>query len=292
MNRPELPWDIAVVGLGINAVHQTSREVEETIRRCRQTFVIDVSLGVVDYLKTLCPSVTDLMPKYSTETHRRLIYRRMASEVVAAATQNAPVCFATYGHPKTYCHPTTLIQRTARVLGLKVEVLAGISSLDTLLIDLDIDPGVDGLQVYDATDVVVRRRPLQTDVSCVIMQAPIVLEAYNRRGAPAIDNLRLLQNYLAEFYPLTHDVVLVISKTHPLLESIRQSIPLGKLASSLATRQGSLIGTLFIPPLKHREVMDQKLADRMKLPGRKGVARPGTTIPRRSGRPPIGPRDE
>src|SRR5215218_7416757 len=127
-----LPYDIAIVGLGITGAHQITREVEETVRRCTRTFVSDASVGVIDYLKTLCPEVTDLMPMYAAGTHRRLIYRRMASVVVAAAMEKSPVCFAAYGHPKMFCHPTTLIQRGARVLGLKVEVLPGISSLDTL----------------------------------------------------------------------------------------------------------------------------------------------------------------
>ncbi|HEV2834369.1 MAG TPA: SAM-dependent methyltransferase, partial [Pyrinomonadaceae bacterium] len=178
-NTNRVPYDIAVVGLGMTGTHQITREAEETIRRSRQTFVIDMAVSVLDYLKTLCPDVVDLRRAQKPGVHRRLTYRRMASIVIDAAIEKPPVCFATYGHPKMYCHPTTLIQRAATVLGLKVVVLPGVSSLDTLLIDLNLDPGFDGLQVYDATDLVVRGRPLQNDVSCVIMQAPIVLEPFN-----------------------------------------------------------------------------------------------------------------
>ena len=283
-----LPFDIAAVGLGITGIHHITREVEATIRRCRQTFVIDTAIGVVDYLKTLCPEVIDLMPSYKLGSHRRLIYRNMASVVVAAAIENPPVCFATYGHPKVYCHPTTLIQRAARVLDLKVVVLAGISSLDTLFVDLGLDPGFDGLQVYDATDVVVRRRPLQNDVSCVILQAPIVLEPYSREGAAGKGNLILLQNYLLEFYPADHDVILVMSKTHPLLQSITQKVPLGKLV--MAMQQGSGLGTLFIPPVRHREVARPELADRMKVPSSSSPGRGEDKPRKRGGRPEIGPQ--
>jgi uncharacterized protein YabN with tetrapyrrole methylase and pyrophosphatase domain len=287
-----LPYDIAVVGLGITGTHQITREVEETIRRSRQTFVIDMAVSVIDYLKTLCPDVVDLMHAQKVGSHRRLIYRRMASTVIAAALEKPPVCFATYGHPKMYCHPTTLIQRAARVLDLKVEVFPGVSSLDTLLVDLNVDPGFDGLQVYDATDLIVRRRPLQNDVSCVIMQAPIVLEAFNNGKPPKRDNLQLLQNYLLEFYPPDQKVVIVISKTHPLVEPVTQKLELGNLATAL--QKGLLVGTLFIPPVKHRDVVDQKLADKMKIPD----AKPGSTPtkPRRKkpgkryGKPKIGPQ--
>lgn len=281
MSSDKLPYDIAVVGLGIVGTHQITREVEETIRRCRQTFVIDTALGVVTYLRTLSPKVTSLVSTYGEGMHRRLIYRKMASMVVAAAREEAPVCFATYGHPKIYCHPSTLIQRAAKVLNLRTAVFAGVSSIDVLFADLGVDPGFDGLQMYDATDLVVRRRPLQTDVSCVIMQAPVVLQPYNKPGLPGLDNLRALQNYLLEFYPAEHNAVLATSRTHPLLESIRQKIPLGKLALSL--QQSSNLATLFIPPVKHREVADRSLAAKLALPAR-------TTAPHRPGRPRIGPQ--
>src|SRR5207253_4491631 len=76
-----VPYDIAVVGLGIVGSHQITREAEETIRRSTETFVIDSAVGVVDYLRTLCPKVTDLMSIYEFGVHRRLIYRQMASVV-------------------------------------------------------------------------------------------------------------------------------------------------------------------------------------------------------------------
>jgi uncharacterized protein YabN with tetrapyrrole methylase and pyrophosphatase domain len=285
-NNP-LPCDIAIVGLGIVGTHQITREVQETIQRCMHTFVTDTAAGVLDYLKTLCPEVTDLTSVYEIGSHRIKIYRRMASEVVASALENPPVCFASYGHPNIYCYPTILIQRAATVLNLKTMVLPGISSIDTLLTDLGIDPGFHGLQIYDASDLVIRRRPLQNDVGCVILQAPIVLEAYNRPKAPRGENLMLLQNYLLEFYPAEHKAAFVISRTHPLLQTHTQKIPIGRLAAAL--EHGSNVGTLYIPPVRQREVAEIHLADRMKLPDTNSEA-PSTKLPKRSGRPTIGPQ--
>jgi uncharacterized protein YabN with tetrapyrrole methylase and pyrophosphatase domain len=282
-----LPYDIAVVGLGITGIHQITRESEETIKRCTETFVIDTAVGVLDYLKTLSPKITDLMALYTLGSHRRQIYRRMASEVVAAAMENPTVCFAAYGHPKMYCYPTTLIQRSAKLLNLKVQVFPGISCVDTLLVDLNLDPGLEGLQIYDATDLIVRRRPLQTDVSCIIMQAPIVLEAYNRQGTLSLENLTLLQNYLLEFYPADHKVVIDLSKTHPLLEPTTQKIALGNLAAVLC--RSSTMGTLFIPPAHHREVANRELAAKLSPPPLRPIAQQPTKSPR-SGRPKIGPQ--
>ncbi|GII00052.1 SAM-dependent methyltransferase [Planobispora takensis] len=281
-----LPWDIAVVGLGIRGIHQMTREVEETVRRCAKTFVTDMALGVVDHLRTLCPEVVDLSSAYRPGNHRVLIYRQMAAQVVTAALESPPVCFASYGHPKVYCYPTTLIQRAARVLDLKVTVLPGISSLDSLLVDLNLDPALDGLQVYEATDLVVRERPLQTDAPCVLLQAPIVLDAFNSGGVPRVDDVGRVQEYLLRFYPPDHWVTLLVSAVHPLLEPIRKGVRVADLTRAL--RQAPTVSTLYIPPVGSRPVADRELAERMRLPDTGN----GNGPPRRPGRPPIGPRAE
>ncbi|WP_048709744.1 SAM-dependent methyltransferase [Microvirga massiliensis] len=280
--KERLRCDIAIVGLGIAGLHQLTRQVEETIRRCTQVFVADTGTGMVEYLKSLGPDVVDLSTPDEARKHRVLSYRRMATEVVAAATAHAPVCFATYGHPTMFCYPTTLIQRAAIVLDLKVEVLPGISFLDTLLCDLGVDPGFDGLQLYEATDLLVRRRPLQPDVACIITQAPMVANPYSHPGERKLESLRLLQDYLLAFYPPSHEVVLATSAPHPLLEPLIQPIALGALAAALLP--STQLGTLFIPPTVHRPVADEALADRMRL-----VPLTDRVPPRRPNRPPIGP---
>ncbi|MBT0769067.1 hypothetical protein KIH74_09030 [Kineosporia sp. J2-2] len=285
----QLPCDIAVVGLGIAGVHHLTKEVEETIRRCTKTFVADTGTGMLEYLGGLGTEVVDLTQPREVGEHRILIYRRIAAEVVAAAKAGGPVCFATYGHPTMYCYPTTLIQRAALVLNLSVTVLPGVSFLDTLLCDLGVDPGFDGLQMYEASDLVVRRRPLQADVPCVITQAPMTLDAYNRRGSRALDNLRLLQRHLLGTYPADHEVLLVTSKPHPLLEPLIQPVPLGSLAAALLP--ATQLGTLFIPALHRREIADRELAARMQiLDGPRTARVTSGAPPSRPGRPPIGPQ--
>jgi len=278
-------FDIALVGIGLVGAHQVTREAEETLSRCRRLFVTDVAVGVLEYLKSLGPEVISLAPKRATDKHRILIYRDMASEVVNAALDEAPVAFVTYGHPLFYCYPSTLIERAAQVLDLKTRVIAGISSLDLILADLGIDPGSDGLQVYEATDVVIRRRAIQDDVTCVLFQAPIALESLNRPGHRKPEDLRLLQDHLLKYYPPGHVASFVTLRIHPLLDSIVQKVALKDLAGLL--ERGSNIGTLVIPPVKPREIAEHDLAERMRIDRTAGTER-------RPNRPPIGrkPRAE
>lgn len=258
----QLPFDIAIVGMGITGVHQLTREGEETIRRCARTFVAEAGPGVVDFVRTLSPETIDLKDHFRPGTHRLEIYRSIASEIVAAAVKSPPVCFATYGHPTMYSYPTVLVRRAAAILDLRVSILPGISFLDTLLVDLGLDPGFDGLQVYEATDLLVRRRPLQPDVGCVIAQAPVVGEPGTRDASSNTPNLVRLQEYLLTFYPADHQVVVVVSKSHPLLAPLRHATRLSMLAADLAS--GPATATMYIPPVERRAIADQELADRMR----------------------------
>jgi hypothetical protein len=282
-----LPYDIAIVGLGLKGVYQLTREVEEALRRCQEVFVIDAAVGALDYLNGLCPKVTDLYDEYRPGEHRIPIYRRMASAVIARALDHPPVAFATYGHPKVGCYPSTLIDLGARIFDLRVAVLPGVSAIDTLLVDLKLDPAMDGLQIYEATDMVIRARPIQTDVPCVIMQPAITTDPFNNPGKSNREGLERLQNYLLQFYPAEHQATIVVSSTHPLLDSIVQSFKLSNAAAAIASTPN--IATILIPPAAIRPVADAALAAQMQIPG-DDTARL-SPVERRPGRPQIGPQD-
>ena len=255
--RTAAPFDIAAVGLGIVGVHHLTREAQETIRRCTEVFFIDSGYGEANYLRDLCPRITSLLPLYEIGESRLPAYRKMAAAVVTAAIDHPPVCFASYGHPLVFCYPTTLIRRAARLLDLRFDVVAGVSSLDTLLVDLSYDISADGLQMYDATDLVLKGRPLQNDVPCVLWQTTSFGNSSYRREAMPADSLIRLQRHLLQFYPPEHEVLVVFSRTHPALRSIIEPYQLADLAAGLAT--GAQSGTLFIPPIQRRQVEDYEL---------------------------------
>jgi uncharacterized protein YabN with tetrapyrrole methylase and pyrophosphatase domain len=255
------PFDIGIVGTGIVGAHQLTREAEEVIRRCRRTFVIESGYGLPAYLESLCPDVTEFGDLYEPGRDRIHTYRRMAAEVVAAAVEEPPVCLATYGHPWVFCYPTTLITRAAPLLGLHVEVFPGVSSFDTLLVDLGIDVAPTGIQMYEATDLLLRRRPLQSDVACVIWQPTVVGDPTYHPQPYASEQFTPLQDYLLGFYPAEHEVALVTTKSFPLTRSVVQRLPLGELAAEL--EHAPPVATLYIPPPGDRPVEDAELLEAM-----------------------------
>ena len=264
------PFDIGIVGTGIVGTHQFTREAEEVIRRSNHTFVIASGYGILEYIETLCPRVTDLGYLYEPGMNRHPTYHRMAAEVVSAALVESPVCLATYGHPGVYCYPTTLINRAAPLLGLHVEVFAGVSAFDMLLVDLGTDIAHNGIQMYEATDLLLRRRPIQNDVTCVIWQPTVVGDPTCPAEPYASRQFKPLQDYLLRFYPPDHQVKLVTCKNHPLIRSTVQSLNVGDLAIALEGIPG--VGTLYIPALTDRPVEDSELLNVMAALGSRSEA--------------------
>ena len=259
------PFDIGIVGTGIVGTHQLTREAEEVIRRCKRTFVIDSGYGIAEYIETLSPGVTQLGTLYQPGRNRLPTYRKMAAEVVSAAVADSPVCFATYGHPWVYCYPTTLITRAAPLLGLHVEVFPGISSFDTLLVDLGDDIAFNGVQMYEATDLLLRRRPIQNDVTCIIWQPTMFGDPTYPTKPYTAEQFKPLQDYLLRFYPDDHEATLVMTKTFPLMRSVVQRLRLRDLAAEL--ERAPPVGTLYIPAVDQRPVEDGELMEMMQTRG-------------------------
>ncbi len=254
--------DIFIVGTGIVSVRQITPEVVAAIRKSNEVFYLDTTVGIHDFLKNNCERVTDLHGSSYREGNGRIeAYNVMAATVIEAAIDHPPVTFALYGHPLVYALPPFKIIEASKLLGLSVKIYPGISSLDTLFIDLQVDPATQGLQMYEATDLLLRERPLQADVPCVLWQVGTVeTELYSAAtNTPA--RFHRLRDYLLKFYPPEHVVTVVSSSTHPLIASQRCEFPLKDISHhSESLHQGA---TMYIPAAAVRGIVNEEMASQL-----------------------------
>jgi len=274
--------DINIVGLGVKGIEHVTRECESACRRSTEILAVANLPAVLTYLRSLCPRVTDLHPlSYEEDENRLKAYDTMSAMVLAAALEHAPVTFATYGHPLIYVYPTRQIVDAAPYLGLTVRVLAGISSLDTMLIDLGLDPAMNGLQMYEATDLLVKQRPLQPDVPCLLWQVGAIETVLYSTAPSRPQRFRRIRNYLLQIYPPDHELSAVYSSHHPLLDSSIIKFKLADMESRFEDLHQGL--TVYVPPVTARPVADMDLAKKIEsLEHLKSVtrARPAAPEPR------------
>lgn len=250
--------DIYIVGLGISGIEHLTRETESAFRRSNEILAVPTHPAVLRHMESLCPKVTELHSVSYAEGENRLnAYDTMSAMVLAAALDHPPVTFALYGHPLVYVYPSRQIIDAAPYLGLTVRTLPGISSLDTMFIDLDFDPATEGLQMYEATDLLIKQRPLQPDVPCLIWQIGTVESVLYSTAPSKPERFLRIKDYLLRFYPPGHELTAVYSTHHPLLDSTLVKFKLAEMEHQHEHLHQGL--TVFIPAVRDRAVADPEL---------------------------------
>jgi hypothetical protein len=247
-----------IAGLGLQTVVQITREAEAAIRASREVLFVDAGVATKPFLETLCPRVTPLYEESYAEMRPRAdAYEHMAARVVDAALDHPPVTFAIHGHPLIAAHPPFLILELAHALNLSVDVLPGISALDALFADLRLDPVVHGVQMYEATDLLLRRRPLQPDVPAIIWQIGPVETCLHSMRVSRPERFTRFISYLRQYYPARHEVAAIYCSPHPVLKPAIFRFALEDMGQYAEAIHSGF--TLYVPPSASRPIQDYDL---------------------------------
>ena len=79
-----------------------------------------------------------------------------------------------YGHPGVFVSPLHHSIDIAWREGFTAKMLPGISAEDCLFADLGIDPAIPGCVTYEATDMLIRKKPLVPSSHLIIYQVGCV----------------------------------------------------------------------------------------------------------------------
>ena len=134
--------------------------------------------------------------------------------------------------------------------------------MDCMLAELMIDPATDGMQMFEATDVVVRRRTLLTDVQTLIWQIGALETGLYSNNSGAPQRYKRFLEHVEKFFPLSHPVSAIFVSDNPFISTITYRFRLEDLPSYADKLHGGF--TLHIPPLSHASVADHSLVDLLK----------------------------
>ncbi|MBB6252860.1 SAM-dependent methyltransferase [Nitrospirillum iridis] len=256
-----LDGSLAIVGTGMQAFGHLTREAEGHIRHADVVFhCIRDPLTIAD-LHALNPNVIDLTTLYGADKRRSLTYVQMAEVMVAEVRAGKRVTGVFYGHPGFYVAPARLALTTAKAEGYDTRLLPGVSSLDYLFADLRVDPSQAGYQALEATDFLLRNRPLVTSGHVVLMQVGPVGDLFR----PVTDNLErraILFERLIEIYGEDHWCVDYVGATRPGQKPVLRRLPLKAYRDPANLKRLSKASTLYIPP-KDSLDNDMAMAERL-----------------------------
>jgi len=216
-----------------------------------------------EWLLDLCPDSEDLADTYAVGRPRAETYQEMVRRMLTPVEAGLDVAAAFYGHPGVYAFPPHEAIRRARAAGHAARMLPGVSALDCLIADLGVDPGASGLQSFEATDFLLRRRRFDPDTPLVLWQIGLVgVVDVRRQSLWSAEGLALLTERLLASYPRRHRVTVYEAATLPIEEPVIATVPLSRLPEAPVTA----LSTLYVPARRSRPV-DLAMARRMGIGG-------------------------
>lgn len=258
------PIDIYVVGLGMVAIRQMTNEAEAAIDNSERVYAVDYKTDLLErYVSDRVDGFVDLTNEYTEGENRAKAYERMAQEVIDGAKEcDGPVTFALYGHPLVFVTPSRWIIEHAPEEGLEVEVQPGISSMDCIYCDLNLDPSENGIQMFEATDLLVREFELNPYVPAMIWQIGTVESLqYSKDIERDPGQFTRLKEYLTQYYPPDHEVSIVQTSTYPITDSKVLEFEIQEFESM--ADEINPIQTLYVPPVERKPIQNQELKAEM-----------------------------
>lgn len=258
---PEAPL-LTLVGSGINAACQLTLEARALIEKADRVLYLVNDPVAVRIIERLHPGAKSLAGYYLDQLDRGVSYDLMVRAMILHLQEVRHLCVVFQGHPGVFAVPAHEALRRARAAGFRARLVAGVSAEDCLLADLAVDPGEQGLQSYDATDFLCRRRVIDKTAGLVLWQVGTVGDvtgAYITEGYRP-PHLEVLIDVLAAEYGPDHPVTLYRAAAYPGCAAATERLPVARLAEGTFTSAS----TLYVPPLAEPEV-DEAMVRRLGL---------------------------
>ena len=113
--------------------------------------------------------MVNVLEMYAEGAVRTQNYDRVADTIFQALAETETVGYVTYGNPLAYDSVAQNLVRQAQRSGTPFQIVAGISSIDTLLCDLGVDMAP-GIQIYEASWLVTSPVRLDVAVAAILLQ--------------------------------------------------------------------------------------------------------------------------
>ena len=238
-----------IIGAGINGISQITPETTRILKHCHSIFVLNPYTKVLDFVRKTNPSakVIDCSCYYDGVEKRPEVYQRISNDIIKECKQHpyASIAFLTYGHPLFLVSASEKMVEASRLEGIAVKVYPAVTSLDTVIADLQIEIGY-CFSVFDATLVIKNNVKLDTSIPVFIFQMANLFDDSVQKDWISYEKLTPLRDHLLKYYNPEHEITLIVSSHDTLFDPLINRVKMKDLCEcdfpSLKDRP-----TLFIP---------------------------------------------
>ncbi|HEH9404308.1 TPA: hypothetical protein SIA26_001785 [Aeromonas bestiarum] len=270
LTPPARPGTLEILGSGIEASGFT-RSDEARIQAAEYVFYCVADPATKIWILSKRPDAYDLYVLYDDSKPRYLTYMQMTEAMLHYVREGAHVVAIFYGHPGVFVLSTHRAVTIARREGHQATMRAAVSALDTLCADLGVDPSQPGMQMYEATDMLIRRRQPDPGLHLVLWQVGLIGELGYRRQGYLNSNFAVLLDYLEDLYGPDHPVINYVGSRYPGIDPLIDYQTLASLRDPAAQSWVTGISTFYLPPRSAGQ-SDPLMLERL------GLIRPGQPV--------------
>jgi uncharacterized protein YabN with tetrapyrrole methylase and pyrophosphatase domain len=234
---------LTVVGAGIRPGLHTTQEARVRIEHADKVLYLLAEQAPTAWIERLNSTAESLGSLYRPGVEHGAVYEDLVTSMLTHVRRGLDVCMVTYGNPAVLDQSGHEAVSRARSEGFRARILPGISALDCLFVDLQLDPGTNGLQSFDATAFLVFGKVPDTSVPLVLWQISVIGEKQtgaivNRAG------LAILAERLVELYGADHEATVYEASPFPVGRPLMERCSLRALPDAGVTG----LSSLYVPP--------------------------------------------
>ena len=238
---------LIIIGSGISAVSHLTLEAISFIKNADIVFYNVADPATELYIKDLNKNSIDLYEWYDDNKPRDETYVQMAELMLQQVRNGKNTVGIFYGNAAIFATPTHRAIEIAKKEGYEAKILPGISSLDCLFGDLNVDPA-DGCQIFEATDLLVRNRTINIDQSAIILQVGAVGNFRFNFEKMNNDKFDIFVDFLMTSYGNDHEIIHYIASIYPFQQPFIERVKISELKNYREKITG--ISTFYIPRLQ------------------------------------------
>lgn len=253
---------LSIIGSGMADGHLTeeSREIlvsaEKVFSLCFENSWLLAILGQNS-------SIVNLTEAYAIGCRASDVYGEIAAAVVGDPEDWRQGVLVVEGNPQLFNTPVRRIVSAAEHNGWHVEVFPAISSIDTLMIDLDLIIEEQGLQIVDAARMLLWSIHLNASMGCLILQpAAHSSERFVRPEEQTPEMFATLKNWLLRYYNSNHPLTIVRSNGSGRRVAALENSTVE--AFDLAAKKIDYSCSLYLPPDAGTRRFSDEFADELR----------------------------
>ena len=249
---------LVCVGTGMTLGSHISPLSRSYIEQADVVFLL-VADGITEqWVQQMNNDVRSLQPYYQTGVSRMLSYQQMVAAMLAEVRQHKKVVGAFYGHPGVFAWVPHKAITEAKAEGFAAHMEPGISAEDCLIADLAIDPGTCGCQHFETSQFMFYKRTIDSAAYLILWQVGVAGDRSLAKRSTDGRYRQLLIEVLAEYYPLSHQVILYEAVTLPIQQPRITTLTVAELVSAEMDPKTTLV----IPPAT-KMVANQQMLDKL-----------------------------